>query len=235
MWRTAGEDVNFLIDYVVDGEFVIPSSAEATVRDNAGVPIAELTAVSLVVDTTSATLTIPAAQNTVAAGNTFETRFVVTSFVYEGETYTRVHSYRLHPFVPLTTTPGDVRRELGLDSSELPDRDIDILSAYLTLRADYGTQIEDALTSGDQRSLAINKAVAVKAALALVDGLPFRAAIKMKAEDSSVERMSEFDVSEIRIRLGQQLGRALDVIRGITTGGAATIVLSNPTDAITGA
>lgn len=235
MWRTAGEDVTLQIDYVVDGEFVVPSSAIVTVRDNGGVPIGGLTAVSLAVDTTSATLTIPAAENNVAAENTFETRYVVVSFVHEGETYPQVYSYRIHPFVPLTTSPTDVRRELGLDRSELPDQDIDVLSAYLALRSDYGQPIEDALTAGNEKTLAVNKAVALKAALALVDSLPFRAAVKMKAEDSAVERMTEFDVSEIRIRLGQQLGRALDVIRGVTTGGAPIISLSNPTDAITGA
>ena len=43
MWSTAGEDVNFLIEFIVDGEYVIPDSAMATVRNDGGSPIAGLT------------------------------------------------------------------------------------------------------------------------------------------------------------------------------------------------
>lgn len=234
MWSTAGEDVNFLIEYIVDGDFVIPDSATATVRNDGGTPVAGLTDVPLAVDTTTATLTIPAAENSVAAGANFETRYITVKFVAAGKTHNRTFFYKVAPFLPLTVTPDDVRRELGLDSSEAPDKDIDILSAYVLLRVDYGQPIEDALVGGSEKTIAVNKAIAVKAALELVNGLVFRAAVKIKAEDSAIERMSEFDVNEIRIRLGQRLSKFLGVVQGEAEDGTAILVLSTPTDAITG-
>lgn len=235
MWWTAGEDVNFQIEYLVDGEYVIPTSATATVRNDGGTPIAGLENVSLAVTTTAAVLTIPAAENTVAGGSNFETRYISLSFVSDGKTYTRTLHYKLAPFLPITVTPDDVRRELGLETSEAPDSDINIMSAYILLRVEYGVNIENALTGGTSKTLAVNQAIAVKAALELVGGLQFRAAVKIKAEDSAVERMAKFDVDGIRIRLGQRLSKFLNVINDQVETGNPTLVLSNPTDAITGA
>jgi hypothetical protein len=59
--------------------------------------------------------------------------------------------------------------------------------------------------------------------------------VKMKAEDSAIERMAKFDVDIIRIRLGQRLSKFLSVVNGETEAGNSTLILSNPTDAITGA
>lgn len=235
MWSTADEDVNFLIEFIVDDEYVIPDSATATVRNDGGTPVSGLTDVPLAVDSTSTTLTVPAAENSVAVGSNFETRYITVKFVKDGRTHNRTFFYRISPFLPLTVTPDDVRRELGLGSSEAPDKDIDILSAYVLLRVDYGQAVEDALTGGSEKTLAVNKAIAVKAALELVNGLMFRAAVKIKAEDSAIERMSTFDVNEIRIRLGQRLSKFLGVVLGEAEEGTSIFVLSTPTDAITGA
>lgn len=234
MWWTAGEDVDFLIEYIVDGDFVIPDSAVATVRDNSGSLIAGLSNVPLAVDTTSATVNIPAAANTVASGAIYELRHVSVSFVKDGRTHHRTFHYKVAPFLPITASPGEARRELGLGSSEAPDADFDILSAYVLLRVEYGQEIEDALTAGGDKTIAVNKAIAIKAALDLVNGLVFRAAVKLKAEDSAFERMSEFDVTEVRIRLGQRLSKFLNIVSGDTSEGSPSLVLATPTDAITG-
>ena len=234
MWSTAGEDVNFPIEFIVSGEFVIPDSGVATVRDMGGTPITGLIDIPLAVDSTSTTLTIPGVENTVGVGSTFEVRYVTVRFAVGNKTYYRNFSYRVVPFIPLTTTPEDVRRELGLDSTELPDKDIDVLAAYIQLRVEYGQTIEDALTEGTEKTLAVNKAVGVQAALELINSLVFRAAVKIKAEDSAIERMSDFDVNEIRIRLGQRLSKLLGIIQGEAEEGTSIFVLSSPTDAITG-
>jgi hypothetical protein len=235
MWCTAGEDVNFQIEFLVDGEYVIPTSATGTVHNDSGQQIASLKNVPLAVTTTTAILTIPAAENTVEGEANFENRYISLSFVSDGKTYTRTLYYQLAPFLPLTVTPDDARRELGLETSEAPDSDIDIRGAYILLREEYGVNIENALTGGTGKTLAVNQAVAVKAALELVGGLQFRAAVKMKAEDSAIERMAKFDVDIIRIRLGQRLSKFLSVVNGETEAGNSTLILSNPTDAITGA
>lgn len=232
MWWTADEDVTLSIDYVVDGEFVIPTAAWAVVRDHLGVVIPGLEAVNLATSSTTASLTILAANNAVASGMDFSNRYISVFFNHGGAQYRRELSYRLHPFVPMTVTHDDVRRELGLGTDELPDRDINIYGAYLALKDEYG--IDTALLAGDLTNQAANQAIAVKAAIELTWSLPFRAAVKMKSEDAAIDRMSEFDPMALRIQLGQRLAGFLDIVDGTTNTGTVSLVLSTPTDVITG-
>jgi hypothetical protein len=232
MWWTADEDVAFQIDYVVDGEYVIPTAAWATVRDNSGAVITGLDTVVLDVTSTSTIITIPAADNAVPSGAEFSSRYVVVVFNYGGAQYRREMSYRLRPFTTITVGPEDVRRELGLDISELPDRDIDVYAAYLALNVEY--PLEAALLAGDVTTIAANRAIAVKAAIEITWSLPFRAAVKIKAEDAGFDRMSEFSPFDIRLQLAHRLGSLLDVMEGTTTEGSPSMVVSTPTDVITG-
>jgi len=234
MWGTADEDYQFLINYEVEGEFVIPSSALATVRDSDGVAITGLLDVVLDVTSTSTTLTIPASDNAVEVGKSHDVRFVVVTFFYGGAQYQVQKFYRLTPFIPMTVTPEDARREIGLDRSELPDADIDLLGAYFKLAADRGATFTDAMTDGTEKALAANQAIAVMALLALVNSLQFRAAIKLKSENSAFERMNEFDIGLIRTRLGQRLTSLLDVVEETVDTGRPSFVVTAPTDVITG-
>lgn len=233
MWVYAGIDVALTVDYLVDGEFVIPTSALATVRDHAGVPIGSLTDVALSVASTSAVLTIPGTNLTLAPNTAFAHRYIDVRFVYNTRTYHQRMSLKVTNFIPMTVTPEDVRRELGLDNLEVPDSHIDLVTAYLTLNEDY--PVAAALLATDFTAIAANQAIAVKAALALTDSLQFRVAVKAKAEDSSIDRMAEFDVDVIRARLGNRLASFLDLVEGVTAVETVpSIVLSTPTDPITG-
>lgn len=232
MWWSADEDVTLTVDYVVDGEYVIPTAAWAVVRDHLGVVIPGYESVTLAVDSTTTQLTVSAADNGIGSGMDFSNRYISVYFNHGGAQHRQELSYSLRPFVPLTVTEADVRKELGLDIEELPNKDIDLYKAYLLLNEDY--QIATALQAGDLTNQAANMAVAIKAALEITWSLPFRAAVKMKSEDAAVDRMSEFDVLDIRIQLGRRLSSFLDIVEGTTSTGTTTLVLSTPTDAITG-
>lgn len=232
MWWTADEDISFPINYTVDGEFVVPTSAWATVRDHVGTVMTGLQDVALSTDSTSTSLTIPAVNNTLPLGKIHENRYVVVTFLHGGQHHKRELSYKIRPFVTLTATTDDVRRELGLDPGELPDAEIDLYWAYLQLNETYA--IQTAMVAGDQTTLAANQAVAVKAAVDVMGSLAFRVAIKMKAENSSAERMSEFDPDVIRLRLGQRLAGLIDIIEGVANPGTVSFRLATPTDVITG-
>ena len=233
MWFTSGEEVSFPVDFLVDGEFVVPTAAWTTVRDGLGEVVEGLQDVALSTANTSTFVTIPASVNTLDPGQVHSTRYVVVTFIYEGRQHRRELSYRLRPFVTMTATEDDVRRELGLDRSELPDADIDLYWAYLTLAADY--RISEAMIAGDRTTLAANQAIAVQAALDVVGSLRFRAAVKMRAEDSAFERMPEFSIDQIRIELGERLAALIDVVEGVENVGLPILVVATPTDPITGA
>jgi len=235
MWFTANEDVTLTIEFKVNGDYVIPTEATATVRDAEGAPISGLEDISLAVGSTNAPLVIPAVHNMVTPGNSFETRFVTVGFVHNTRHWRISKSYRISPLLLMTTGPDDVRRELGLDGSELPDEDIDLTSAYLRLEDELGSIFTEALKSGNSKAISANRAISLRAALDIVDSLPFRVAVKMKAEDSSIDRMKEFDVAMIRLRLGQRLSEMTDHLENFTDTGRTSFVVGTPTDAITGA
>lgn len=224
--------VSFPVDFLVDGVHVVPTSATVTVRDETGATIAGLVDAPLDVSSTHTLVSVPGTDNAVPLGSDYVNRYLQVTFLHEGRTHQRHFVYRVRPFIPIAVTPDDVRAELGLDSREMPDDVIDLYGAYLDLKADY--DMETALITGTQAALAANRAIAVKAALEMIDSLVFRVAIKMRSEDSALERMTSFDPDKIRIRLGQKLGRLLDVIAGDTTEGSAVLILATPTDAITG-
>jgi hypothetical protein len=127
MWVFAGESYTLLIEYQVDGEFVIPTSANVTLRDQTGTALA----LGEVLDVTStqASYQVSGVWNNLTVGNTVENRFVTVQFIYAGQSYRKDLVYRVSEFIPMTTSPDEVRGFLGLEMSELPDKDIDLLQA----------------------------------------------------------------------------------------------------------
>jgi len=227
-----GESFTLGIDYIVDDEFIIPSAATISVRDRDGSLL--VSADVLDVSQTSTTYEIAAIHNTLAGNNTIEHRFVSVTMIYEGQQFTKTYTYRVVEFLPIATTPEDVRAELGLDVSELPDRDIDIFWAYHQLAEEYGDTFTDALESGTVISLQANQAIAVKAAVNLCGSLPFRAGTKFSSEENRFERQGDFDVDAIAARLGAKLANLMDSITSEETGTFDRFLLATPTDVITG-
>lgn len=233
MWFTAGSDVALTIDYKVDGQFVTPDSVVYQVRDQLGAIVLSNT---LPAALNSEILNVPAAFNLLAASSTFENRFVLVQFLYQGATHQVSISYRIMDFVPMTATTDQVRAELGLDYSELPDADIDIHRAYFNLINTYGPVMVAAFFEASVKSLAANQAVVLQAAVEIIDSLELRAAVTMRSEDHLISRKTNLDFQALGLRLRQKLTRLLLEAQGITdTNSVVAFRLSNPTDAVTGA
>lgn len=232
MWVTEGDHVVFPLRFLVEGDFVIPSAAWVTVRDTVGQVLTGFDNLAVGIGSTSSTVEIPSVHNVLPPGALFATRYVSLTFNHEGQQYRDTQHYRIIPFLPLTVGPEDVRRELGLDPSELPDREIDLYEAYFRLSADRNMLL--ALRDTGDRALMANRAIAIKAALDILESLTFRAAVQMKAEEHTMQRMREFDIPSIRIRLGQRLGACLDVVDGIRSPATRNFRLVTPRDALTG-
>lgn len=233
MWVFSGDDQQIDVDYLVDDEFVIPSAATATVRSHTGAVLQSN--VALDITTTSAILTVAGADNTLTGTNTVEQRYVHVYFTHEGKQHRRDYTYRIAAFIPLTATAQDVRDELGLDASELPDRAVDTLHAYLQLADEYGTAFTDTFSSGTVSSLRANEAVVLKAAIDVVTSLDLRAGVKFASEETSFQRKDSFDSQAMLHTLGNKLSKILDDILATDTVLVTSFVVATPTDVITGA
>jgi hypothetical protein len=233
MWVTSGTAAQLPIDYRIGEDFVIPSEAWVTVRDHTGEVL--ISEEPLGVTSTSTSFEVPDPHNVLPNNGVFVFRYVTVIFNYENRQHQLNLTYRIMAFAPLAVTAQNVRDELGLDASELPDTAIDIPMAYLHLVKDYGADFEAALISDDLKALQAQKAVGIRAAMETVNSLTFRAGVKFTAEESQFTRQSTFDQKAISYGLSQRLQVLLDeILEREPVGNTVTLVIATPTDAITG-
>lgn len=239
-WRLSGQDQAVLLMFKFDGQFVVPDGASVrlTVRGNDGAALAGAT-LPETIDSTQTTVTVPAASNSLPDGKLFETRYVRLDFTVNGVPSFAQSAYRIHRFIPHAVDADAVRALVGADSQELPDNDIDPISAYFSLLSEHGSKITQALSNSDVTCLAANKAIALRTAIDLCPSLPSRL-VKMEKADTSQFQRVDMDFKKLEDDLRAQLVAALDVI---TTGtvGVSTVteiptffVVTNQTDRITG-
>lgn len=229
MWFTADQDATLNIDFIVDGEFVVPSSGSYTLRSFDG---SLLLTTPLVATTTSEILVIPAGYNGLTG--VYETRFVEINFIADGAAHRQTHSYTLSAFLPLTARPDQVRGVIGLDARELPDRDISIESAYFHLVESQVAAFQSAFLTTGGRARAANEAVVLQAAIDITSSLVLRTMITTRSEDSEVKRTLVIDFDAITARLERRLASMIDTAAETLAGSYTLFELSNPTDAITG-
>lgn len=229
MWYEAEEDVTFTIDYQVDGEFVTPTSASYKLRAHDGTV---LDAGTLSVAGTSVEFTILAAQHSIASA--WETRYLLVSFVAGGKQYLRTIAYQLGTFVPMTASKDKVRALIGLDGSELPDDDLDLHEAYFELADEYETDFTDAFTAVGTKNRLANQAVALKAALNVIQSVPLRTKIQVRTENTTVARSDKIDFERLAAALENKLHSTLQDLIVTSVVNTALFELSTPTDAITG-
>ena len=232
MWFYAGEPVSLTVDFIVDGEFVIPTSASYTVRNHLGVAVGSST--SLPTTGTTATIQVDSATNQISASSLFENRFVLVKFVHEGKSHTQVYPYKLTNFVPMTATPADVRRLTGLTENELPDRDIDLTSAYFFLFDAHSTDFSNQLVATDFRGRLANESIALQAAIDVVSSFPLRVPVSVRNEDAQFARIASLDFHALELELRRKLQQALTTVLSVEETAVEVFSVSSPTDPYTG-
>lgn len=233
MWFFAGESVTLNFDFKVDGEFVVPSSASYTFRNHLGVETGS--PISLSNLTTSASIQIPAESNTLGAGALYENRYVLVNFSHGGRSYKLVQPYKITSFVPIVTVPGDVRRLTGLTENELPDAEIDILSAYFQLFDSFGTDFSNQLVSTTFRNRQANEAIALQAAVDVASSFPLRVPVSARSEDSQFSRIANLDFTEMHLELRRRLQQTLTSVIAVDETLIEVFSVATPTDPVTGA
>lgn len=228
MWYVAGEDIGLQIDFLHEGQFVLPTAATYELRDPSG---ALLIGGALSLD---GALTIPAIHNLLAMGLPFSDRILSWRFTHGGRPMQGRLSYRVHNFVPLSVTPENVRMELGIDHLELPDAHIDLLAAYFQLES----TLMAPLAAGGLPALAANQAVVLQAALNLIPSLSLRVGATIRSEDHLFTRSAKLDFERIEASLTARLAKLIATATGAVldlSAGITIFQITTPADAVTGA
>lgn len=228
MWFEAGTDVTIPIDFIVDGEFVVPDAATYKVRAHDGTVLASG---ALSASATSEELAIPAANNSISSD--WENRYVQVEFTSGSKVFHRNISYKLSAFIPLTASPDMVRGTIGVNERELPDKDIDLIEAYFSLVENHGSGITEALTERGARNAAVNEAVVVKAAIRIMDSVPLRAMLTVRTEDSSASRSKDVDFSALSDSLQARLAVLINTATNVTPTSPLIFEFSTPADPFT--
>jgi len=236
----SGTDVWFSHLFIHDGEPFIPDvgSVKYTVLDHAGAPIAGLADVAVTTDVTTFQIgfTIPAVNNTVAAGKRFERRTVLIQYLRAGAANRTVKAYRLVPILNHSVEPQHVRSFIGLQQKELPDAEIDLLAAYLYVEKDFTSASLDALlASGTTQELAANECIKLRAVLAVLPSVKQRMAQKETNGVIGFERPTVVNFDDVERIANERYAAARVEALNLTDTVVSFILTTTDADPITGA
>jgi hypothetical protein len=179
--------------------------------------------------------TVPDTVNTLSGSNTNELRSASLEFVVNSKPQLLVHHYKVSQYLPFTVTAQTVRTLLGLSYEELEDHEVDLLAAYYALENNSGTTFTTAFTTEGFKGDQANLAVCYQAAIDIAISLPQRIAQKNDEEKASFQRLSKLDPYKLIASLDTKLAEILDSLQTEVVVGSAAFVISQPTDAFTGA
>lgn len=229
----AGEDVNIVLPFLVDGangpDYVVPDpgSVTYTVRGHNGLPISGANNVSVPTDGDDTQVSVNIGFPINNKTRQFERRNVEYRWTVAGRSYRREFNFFLIDRLIYDATPNEVRERLGVNQSELPDHEIDLVAAYYQLGARIGaTVLSDKLAAGTYETIRANRALVLVEALRVLPSLRLRAA---KAETSGAEGFTRYDIDwdALEKALKDELGQQTELLTG-STGGVVFMVSSQP-------
>jgi hypothetical protein len=227
------------IPFMVGDRPVAPDlgSVTYTVRNQAGAAMPGLEDIPYV--TTSATyqmtVLVPSSAHQIDPTRSFERRTVVVKFTVQGQEVQLNRAYRVVPEPVHTTTGQQVRAFIGIEEHELPDSDIDIFSAFLTVEREIGAdELAAALVSGTTAELAANTLICMRAVL---DVLPSAKQRMAQSEKNGVKEFSRVDLKELdklKIEAEKRYQEAIDQVVTKNEVTPSFFLVTSNTDAITG-
>ncbi|KQS84259.1 hypothetical protein [Rhizobium sp. Leaf383] len=235
----AGAPTALTIPFLIGTQPVPPDvgSVKYTLKDQLGAPMVGLTDIPYLVapGIFQIQILVPSSAHQITPGRRFERRTVVVDYKAGGEEVQLIRTYRIVPEPLHTVRPADVRSFIGIEEHEMPDEDIDVLSAYLVVEKEVGADVlTQALSSGTTDELAGNMLIRMRAVL---DVLPSAKQRMAQSEQNGVKQFSRVDLKELdklKDEAERRYREAIDTLV-ITTETAVTFFLTTTnTDAITG-
>lgn len=242
-WRLAGQPQTVVMQFMVDGQPVIPDadSITFTAWDNAGEIIRQVPWVQPVEAVpTQIEVVLETDLGNIPADAQFESRYVRADFKWESKPYFVKTNYRLYRMVPMTVEPQTVRSIIGADYEELPDYSIDLVEAYFYLSMAFNTGVlRAALARADKIALVANDAIALQAAVTVLPSLQSRLLKADKIDNAGFTRFT-VDFEKLEADLKRKLLEAINAIVLDATGtlpATPTVTLfyvNSQTDRLTG-
>lgn len=237
----SGETVKLSFVFGLGDEPAIPDigSVTYTVFSAGGLPLAGLENVSFTTNAASfgGTITIPAAENGIAPGKTFDRRSVLIRWTEDGaDDWMRI-GYRLIPNTPYSVTPATVRSFLGVNKNELPDEEIDLFGAYIYVQEAVSdpTILTAALSSGDRTELVANDVIAMRCAIDIIPSLQNRVAQSEKNGVMGFDRIKIKDFSQLLADAYARYHNGLSLVdtNASTAADVTLLITTTDTDPIT--
>lgn len=203
----SNRDITVNVPFETDGEPFVPDAGSLVYSLTAPDGTALVSSQAISTTDTSVNITVPSIHNVMSAALS-ELRFIEVSGRNANRPFEITLAYRLTPRILMTVSPDAVRGFLGVDAGELPDRDIDLIDAFLEL----AEQVSNPLTLISQDTEAgrnFNKAVVYKTVLNILPSLPQRLS---KSETDGTSKVDRFNIDfadlerEARNRLASALG-----------------------------
>lgn len=154
----------------------------------------------------SALIVIPGDHHAVATP-LFETRTLVWHFQTETGLVSDRKTYRVNRPLPFPASYDGVRSKLGVAAHELPEADVDLVSAYAELR-ELAPAIDQSANTGDRNNLLVTAAIEAQAALAALPTLQLRAARSETSGSDQFSRFEKVDWEWLRSELSLHIDRA---------------------------
>lgn len=223
------------VDFISPTGLQIPDDASVrySLYDQVGTALLTDQTITPDANASGVSIQIDAAHNTIASPRRFEKRLVIVSWTTGGQSYSTRKTYRIVPVTTFTAAKADVRGFLGLNEDELTDDEIDLFAAYLQVETDT---LNEALTSGTAKELAANTVIVMQAVLDILPSVKLRALGSLTNGPVRAERMRATpDWGKVERDARNRMAHALSVVTGVTQTNPTLIILSVPTDPITGA
>lgn len=228
--------LNYAIDFEVDGEKVIPTSATITLTNNAGSVVGSI-------NNSSVTITGPRSVFTISAGNNttsldYDLRFIDVDFVYNSKSYHIHDYYTIKSNFRIPVTAEDVRLFVGLTAAEISDDQIDIFGATSQVQDDMTSNITTLISSGSALIPTLQVAIKAKAAFNCLTFIETTIMQSEQADNTLYRRYDRINFQDMFTRLQGAYDTAINKLNGVTVGDAdaVTIFLAvTGTDPVTGA
>ena len=168
----------------------------------------------------------------------FEARTLVYSYQTPDAVVSDRIAYRVERPIPFPVSPRGVRSKLGIEDHELPNDQIDLVSAYAEFSElfDSDTLVVQE-TAGDRTTILCIHAIEAMAGLAALPALQLRVAQRENSGTNEFQRYTSVDWERIERDLAAHIERAkvaLDPAYDATGAGSFSFGTVTRTDAVTG-
>lgn len=233
-------DHSFQVVYVDGSSSFVPviSSVKYTVYGDDGEALPDFVNVSVSTNSVTVASTITLTDLvTDPAPDLVCYRTVVVSASKPGDIPWRaVYRFRFLRPLNLMIDAAQVRSYIGLNSSELPDDDVDLVRGYLEVADLLGIEVlEEKLATVGLDRIKANDLVLLKTVLNLGPSLDLRVAQKEGDGTLSFARFTKIDFTRILAAAAAQFGSLLAELLETTVADPVLLIVSSPADPVTGA